>query len=91
MMVSRGINKRYNQVSAKNIKRIEAIIKKHNFIPNSAAQSLSSKSSKIIAMQSAPKSNMNVILCIASAIAACTSLSSEHWQAEFPSRLSVPG
>lgn len=50
MMVSRVINKRYNQVSAENIERIEAIIKKHNYIPNSAAQSLSSKSSKIIAI-----------------------------------------
>ncbi|MDE7266746.1 MAG: LacI family transcriptional regulator [Lachnospiraceae bacterium] len=50
MMVSRVINKRYNQVSAENIERIEKIIKKYNYIPNSAAQSLSSKTSKIIAI-----------------------------------------
>lgn len=50
MMVSRVINKRYNQVSAENIERIEKIIKKHNYIPNSAAQSLSSKTSRIIAI-----------------------------------------
>lgn len=50
MMVSRVINKRYNQVSAENIERIEKIIEKHNYIPNSAAQSLSSKASKIIAI-----------------------------------------
>lgn len=50
MMVSRVINKRYNQVSAENIERIEKIIKKYNYVPNSAAQSLSSKTSKIIAI-----------------------------------------
>lgn len=50
MMVSRVINKRYNQVSAENIERIEKIIKKHNYIPNSAARSLSSKTSNIIAI-----------------------------------------
>ena len=50
MMVSRVINKRYDQVSAENIERIEAIIKKHNYIPNSAARSLSSKTSRIIAI-----------------------------------------
>lgn len=50
MMVSRVINKRYNQVSAENIERIEKIIRKYNYIPNSAAQSLSSKTSKIIAI-----------------------------------------
>ena len=50
MMVSRVINKRYDQVSAENIERIEAIIKKHNYVPNSAARSLSSKTSRIIAI-----------------------------------------
>lgn len=50
MMVSRVINKHYNQVSMENIARIEKIIKKYNYIPNSAAQSLSSKSSRIIAI-----------------------------------------
>jgi len=50
MMVSRVINKHYNQVSAENIERIEAIIKKHNYVPNSAARSLSSKASRIIAI-----------------------------------------
>lgn len=50
MMVSRVINKRYDQVSEENINRIEKIIKEYNYIPNSAAQSLSSKSSRIIAI-----------------------------------------
>lgn len=50
MMVSRVINKHYNQVSAENIARIEAIIKKHDYIPNSAARSLSSRVSRIIAI-----------------------------------------
>ncbi|MGM9601449.1 MAG: LacI family DNA-binding transcriptional regulator [Faecousia sp.] len=50
MMVSRVINKHYNQVSAENIARIEEIIKKYDYVPNSAARSLSSKSSRIIAI-----------------------------------------
>ena len=50
MMVSRVINKRYDLVSDKNIEKIEKIIKKYNFVPNSSAQSLSSKSSKIRAV-----------------------------------------
>lgn len=50
MMVSRVINKHYNQVSAENIARIEEIIKKYDYVPNSAARSLSSKASRIIAI-----------------------------------------
>lgn len=50
MMVSRVINKHYNQVSAENVERIEAIIKKYDYVPNSAARSLSSKASRIIAI-----------------------------------------
>ena len=50
MTVSRVINKRYDQVSSETVQRIEKIIQKYNYIPNSAARSLSSRSARIIAV-----------------------------------------
>ena len=50
MTVSNVINGKYSKVSQKNIERIQKIIDKYNYVPNSAARSLSSKSSKIIAI-----------------------------------------
>ncbi len=50
MTVSRVINQKYSEVSDENIEKIQAIIKKLGYIPNSSARSLSSKSSKIISI-----------------------------------------
>ncbi len=50
MTVSNVINGKHSKVSKKNIKKINAIIKEHNYIPNSAARALSSKTSNIIAI-----------------------------------------
>lgn len=50
MTVSRVINKRYTEVSEENIIKIQEIINKLGYIPNSSARSLSSKSSKIISV-----------------------------------------
>jgi len=50
MTVSRVANKNYTKVSTENISRIEAIIDKYGYVPNSSARSLSSKYSKIIAV-----------------------------------------
>lgn len=50
MTVSRVINKRYTEVSEENITKIQEIIKKLGYVPNSSARSLSSKSSKIISI-----------------------------------------
>ncbi|MDD4112987.1 MAG: LacI family DNA-binding transcriptional regulator [Herbinix sp.] len=50
MTVSRVVNKRYSEVSEENIEKIQAIIKKLGYVPNSSARSLSSKSSKIISI-----------------------------------------
>ena len=50
MTVSNVINGNHSKVSQKNIEKIQEIIKKYNYIPNSAARALSSKNSKIIAV-----------------------------------------
>lgn len=50
MMVSRVVNKKYNLVSEANIKKIEALLEKYHYIPNSSARSLSSKRARIIAV-----------------------------------------
>jgi DNA-binding LacI/PurR family transcriptional regulator len=50
MTVSRVINKRYTEVSEENISKIQEIINKLGYVPNSSARSLSSKSSKIISI-----------------------------------------
>lgn len=50
MTVSRVVNKRYDEVSKDNIEKIQNIIDKYGYIPNSSARSLSSKSSKIVAV-----------------------------------------
>ncbi len=50
MMVSRVVNRRYNEVSQENIDKIQAIIQKLGYIPDSSARSLSSNSSKIISV-----------------------------------------
>lgn len=50
MTVSNVINGNHSKVSQKNIEKIQKIIEKHNYVPNSAARALSSKSSKIIAL-----------------------------------------
>lgn len=48
MTVSNVINENHSKVSEKNIKKINEIIKKHNYVPNLTARSLAAKSSKII-------------------------------------------
>lgn len=48
MTVSNVINGNHQKVSAKNIERINELIKKHHYVPNLSARSLSSKSTKII-------------------------------------------
>ncbi len=48
MTVSNVINGNHQKVSAKNIELINDLIKKHNYVPNLSARSLSSKSTKII-------------------------------------------
>lgn len=50
MTVSRVANHRYQEVSEKNIKKIQDIIDKYGYVPNSSARSLSSKSSRIISV-----------------------------------------
>lgn len=50
MTVSRVINKRYTEVSEENIIKIQEIINKLGYVPNSSARSLSSKASKIISI-----------------------------------------
>lgn len=50
MTVSRVVNQRYQEVSEKNIKKIQDIIDKYGYVPNSSARSLSSKSSRIISV-----------------------------------------
>lgn len=50
MTVSRVVNKQYSKVSKETIEKIEAIIEKSGYVPNLSARSLSSKSSKIIAI-----------------------------------------
>ena len=50
MTVSRVVNKRYSEVSDENIEKIQLIIEKLGYVPNSSARSLSSKSSKIISI-----------------------------------------
>lgn len=50
MTVSRVVNMRYSEVSEENIEKIQSIINKLGYVPNSSARSLSSKSSKIISI-----------------------------------------
>lgn len=50
MTVSRVVNGQHTKVSEQNIIRIQEIIKKHNYVPNSNARTLSSKSSRIISL-----------------------------------------
>ena len=50
MTVSRVVNKQYNKVSESNVARIQAIIKEKGYVPNSSARSLSSKSTRLIAV-----------------------------------------
>jgi LacI family transcriptional regulator len=50
MTVSRVVNMRYSEVSEENIAKIQSIIDKLGYVPNSSARSLSSKSSKIISI-----------------------------------------
>lgn len=50
MTVSRVVNRRYSEVSEENIAKIQEIIEKLGYIPNSSARSLSSKSSRIISV-----------------------------------------
>ena len=50
MTVSRVLNKRYDLVSGETIQKVEKLIQKYNYIPNSAARSLSSRSARIIAI-----------------------------------------
>ena len=50
MTVSNVINQNYARVSPATIERIQAIIEKHNYVPNMAAKSLHSKKSNIISL-----------------------------------------
>ena len=50
MTVSNVINGKFSKVSPKTVEKIQAIIEKYNYTPNSAARSLSSRNSKIIAL-----------------------------------------
>lgn len=50
MTVSNVLNGNHSKVSQKTIEKVNTIIKKYNYIPNSAARSLSVNSSKIIAL-----------------------------------------
>lgn len=50
MTVSRVVNMRYSEVSEENIEKINSIISRLGYVPNSSARSLSSKSSKIISI-----------------------------------------
>ncbi len=50
MTVSRVVNGNFSKVSVENIKKIQAIIEKKHYVPNSTARSLSSKSSRIVSL-----------------------------------------
>ena len=50
MTVSRVVNKQFNKVSKQTIERVQDIIKEHGYVPNSSARSLSSKSTRLIAV-----------------------------------------
>lgn len=50
MTVSNVINHKYNKVSKETIEKVNAIIKKNNYIPNQSARTLSANNSKIIAL-----------------------------------------
>lgn len=50
MTVSRVVNKQYEKVSDKTRRLIEGIIKEQGYVPNSSARSLSSKSTRLIAV-----------------------------------------
>ena len=50
MTVSRVVNRQFNKVSESNVERIQAIIKEKGYVPNSSARSLSSKSTRLIAV-----------------------------------------
>lgn len=50
MTVSRVVNKQYNKVSRDNVTRIQALIKEKGYVTNSPARSLSSKSTRLIAV-----------------------------------------
>ena len=50
MTVSNVINRNYDKVSAKTAERVEKIVRKHNYVPNLSARSLSGKHSHIIAV-----------------------------------------
>lgn len=50
MTVSRVVNGQYSKVSDENVQKIQEIIKRRGYIPNSTARSLSSKSSNIISV-----------------------------------------
>ena len=50
MTVSNVINNNHTKVSPATERRIRAIMAKHNYVPNMAARSLISKSSRIIGM-----------------------------------------
>lgn len=50
MTVSRVVNQQYDKVSEPTVQRVKAIIKEHGYVPNSSARSLSSKSTKLIAV-----------------------------------------
>lgn len=50
MTVSRVVNKQYNKVSQKTVERIQHIIREQGYVPNSSARSLSSNSTRLIAI-----------------------------------------
>lgn len=50
MTVSRVINKRYSEVSPGTVEKVEKVIQKMNYVPNSSARSLSSRFSRIISV-----------------------------------------
>ena len=50
MTVSRVVNGQLSKVSEENIKKIQEIIKKRGYVPNSTARSLSAKASNIISV-----------------------------------------
>ncbi len=50
MTVSRVVNRNYSKVSEDNINKIQEIINKYGYVPNSSARSLSSRSSRIISV-----------------------------------------
>lgn len=50
MTVSRVVNGQHSKVSEENVRKIQEIIKKRGYVPNSTARSLSSKASNIISV-----------------------------------------